>query len=241
MSENDVSSAAHEQLSRIISNTESGERLPSEPKLAEELGVSRATLREVMRTFETRGLLQRKQGVGTFVIHPTNVFESGLENLVSLETLAGKIGLEVSVGELVIEKHPAESELADLLGLEMDDPVIRISRTILTENRPVAFLIDNVPADLLAVADVREDFSGSVLDLLIQHENIPLASSRCNITAMRATSEVASALDIQRHDPLLVFSSQLYSSEGRVIDQSFSYFIPGYFKFHILRRVDERR
>lgn len=78
--ENDVSRSLHEQLSVLIAGTESGEQLPSEPKLADDFGVSRASLREAMRTFETRGLLQRQQGVGTFVIHPTHVFDSGLEN-----------------------------------------------------------------------------------------------------------------------------------------------------------------
>ncbi len=57
---NDVSRSLHEQLSLLIEETESGGQLLSEPKLAIELGVSRATLREAMRTFETRGLLQKK-------------------------------------------------------------------------------------------------------------------------------------------------------------------------------------
>src|SRR5918995_719257 len=44
-----------------------GTRLPSEPELAAELQVSRATLREALRAMELRGLLRRRQGSGTFV------------------------------------------------------------------------------------------------------------------------------------------------------------------------------
>ena len=40
------------KLAELIRNTPAGERLLSEPRLAKELGVSRATLREAMRTFE---------------------------------------------------------------------------------------------------------------------------------------------------------------------------------------------
>lgn len=238
--ENDVSKSLHEQLSVLISETESGERLPSEPRLAEELGVSRASLREAMRTFETRGLLQRKQGIGTFVIHPANVFESGLEQLVSLETLADQIGLVVSMGDLEVQRITIDNDLSEALGLPENEDVFRVSRVIQADNRPVAFLEDNLPVDVISEEEIKQHFTGSVLDLLIRRDDIPLASSKCDISAIGATSEIASALDIQRHDPLLVFSSKLYSSIGRIIDSSYSYFIPGYFHFHIVRQVGDK-
>lgn len=237
MSGNAASQSIHERLGTLIDETESGHRLPSEPELAKDMGVSRATLREAMRTFETRGLLRRKQGVGTFVIHPTNVFETGLENLVSLETIAEQIDLEVFPGELSIEHGKADKELAEHLNLEPGDPVIIVSRVILTEHRPIAFLVDTLPEDVLQPAELQTDFKGSVLDLLIERRNPPLTSSRCDINAIGATPEIARALDIQRHDPLLVFTSKLYSVRGRVIDYSHSYFLPGYFRFHIVRRI----
>ena len=46
------------QLAGLISATTPGERLLSEPELAKKMGVSRATLREAMRTFEGQGLIR---------------------------------------------------------------------------------------------------------------------------------------------------------------------------------------
>jgi GntR family transcriptional regulator len=52
-----------------------------------------------------------------------------------------------------------------------------------------------------------------------------------------ATPEVARALQVQRDDVLLLFVAYLYSNDGRVADYSFSYFLPGYFRFHVIRKV----
>src|SRR5574341_2056101 len=83
-------------LASLISKTAAGDRLPSEPELAKKLGVSRATLREAMRTFETQGLIRRRQGSGTFVVGRVPVIDAGLEVLESLETIARRIGLAVT-------------------------------------------------------------------------------------------------------------------------------------------------
>jgi GntR family transcriptional regulator len=238
--DNDVSRSLHEQLSQLIASTKSGEQLPSEPKLAEVLGVSRASLREAMRTFETRGLVERKQGIGTFVIHSPQVFESGLENLISLERIAEQIGLPVSMGDLEIKKIILDHPSAQRLELGESQEILKVSRVILADDRPVAFLEDNLPIDVLSENEVKQHFTGSVLDLLIKRDDIPLASSKCDISAMGATPELAAALDIEVNDPLLVFSSLLFSTMGRIIDSSFSYFIPGYFHFHIVRRVENQ-
>src|SRR6185369_9507117 len=97
-------------LAELIARTPAGQRLPSEPELAKQLGVSRATLREAMRSFETQGLIRRRQGSGTFVVGKVAVLDSGLEVLESLETLAKRLGLEVSVSDLNIDLVNADAE-----------------------------------------------------------------------------------------------------------------------------------
>lgn len=44
-----------------------GDRLPSEPQLAQQLGVGRSTLREAIRALSHGGVLETRQGSGTFV------------------------------------------------------------------------------------------------------------------------------------------------------------------------------
>jgi GntR family transcriptional regulator len=84
-------------LANLIAMTPPGDKLPTEPLLARQLGVSRATLREAMRAFEGQGLIRRKQGVGTFVVGQAPVIETGLEVLESIESMSERIHLKVSM------------------------------------------------------------------------------------------------------------------------------------------------
>ena len=227
-----------EALAHMISAATPGERLPSEPELARQLGVSRATLREAMRTFEAQGMLHRRQGAGTFVVHPSQVIESGLEVLESIETLASRIELPVAMGELRTERRPATPEEAKVLDLEPGAQVLCITRPILVEGHPVAYLVDVLLDNLLSPEELQQGFTGSVLDLLLKRGSPQLGNSRCDINAVTASSDIAKAMRIQRGDVLLRFEAWLYSAEGRVIDYSFSYFLPGYFRFHVVRRID---
>jgi GntR family transcriptional regulator len=227
----------HERLGQLISMTEPGDRLPSEPILARELGVSRATLREAMRTYETQGLILRRQGAGTFVVHPTQVIESGLEVLESIETMAERTGLDVSMGKLAIDHRLANNDEAKVMDLETGSNVLHLSRVILADDRPVAYLIDVVPDAYLSPMEVESHFTGSVLDLFLSMDSPVLIRSRCEINAVTAAPNVARNLCIQRGDVLLRLVGYLYGGSGEVVDYSFSYFLPGYFHFHVLRRI----
>jgi GntR family transcriptional regulator len=223
-------------LAAMIGKMEAGGRLPSEPELARRLGVSRATLREAMRTFEVQGLIRRRQGSGTFVVGRVPVIEAGLEVLESIETMAVRLGLEVSVGDLRVETVEAEGEAARELGVPIGTRLTRVRRVMIEDNRPVAYLTDNLCSTALGPEQLGHDFKGSVLDFLLQRGD-PLKVSKAAITAVAAPAEVARALQIQRGDVLLEFISKLYSTDGAVLDYSWSFFIPGYFHFHVVRRV----
>jgi GntR family transcriptional regulator len=224
-------------LAKLISSLPAESRLPSEPELARRMGVSRATLREAMRSFEGQGLIRRRQGVGTFVVAKVPVLDSGLEVLESIETLAQRTDLPVNMGELHVARAEADEDQAAALNIPVGTTLTRVGRVIYTESRPIAYLVDILPEDILAADEVEFGFTGSVLDLLLQRGDPKLAQSRTEIRAIGATSEVARALQVQRNDVLLHFVAYLYSHDGRVVDYSFSYFLPGYFRFHVIRKV----
>jgi GntR family transcriptional regulator len=232
-----LSQQLNELLSDLIAKTEPGGRLPSEPKLAKQLGVSRATLREAMRIFETQGLIHRRQGVGTFVVPPARILDTGLEVLESILTQATREGLDIRVGPFSITERTASTAEAEALDLKPGSPVMQIVWVMETPDRPVAYLIDVLPAGVLDTYNTRLAFRGSVLDLLMDSDKFSLTSSRTELSAVAAPTEIAKALGIQRGDVVLCFQAKLYTSEGQVVDYSHSYYLPGYFRFHVVRRV----
>jgi GntR family transcriptional regulator len=104
------------------------------------------------------------------------------------------------------------------------------------ENRPAAYLVDTLPESTLKADELPSDFSGSVLDFLLARGD-ELGVSRAVVSATNAVADVAKPLEIQRDDVLLVFTAQLTDLRNKVIDYSISYFIPGYFHFHVNRRI----
>lgn len=229
---------AAEELAEIIAHTAPGDHLPSEPKLSRRLGVSRATLREAMRLFEERGLVIRRQGVGTVVAEAPRVIESGLEVLESLETMAARMGMQVKMGmHESISREPSKAEV-DLFGLQPGDMIREIKRAMLTDGRPVAFLVDQLPNGAIPEALLAEHFRGSVLDLLLKHDLPGLSHARTEITSIPAPESIAQHLRVSIGDVLLCLKGCIYNEAGQVVNRSESYFLPWAFRFHVVRRFD---
>ena len=179
-----------------------GDRLPSEPKLAARLGISRPTLREALQALEEEGAIVRRHGVGTFVAEPRPVLEAGLEVLESIEHMARRGALHVDMGEVVIAERETTEDETRGLELPAVEAAVSVTRVILAEGKPVAHLTDVLPQRYLRQADLGPGFHGSVLDTLLERGWPSLSHSRTELISEAASSELAHALRIQRGAPL---------------------------------------
>jgi GntR family transcriptional regulator len=141
------------------------------------------------------------------------------------------------MGEAEIVEREVTPLEAERLQVAPGTHVLAAMRVILTGARPVAYLVDVVPADLLQKHDLGEGFSGSVLDLFIARGAPALGYARTDIITEAADLPTARKLHVQRGDMLLKLDSQLFSREGRMVDYTLSYFVPGFFHFHVVRRI----
>ena len=217
-----------------------GDQFPAESDLAEQLGISRPTLREALHHLERRGFIVRRHGVGTFVSRNPAVFESGLEVLESIAQKARRLGVETEVAHLTIRERSATPREREVLVLDDGRPgdVTVVDRVITVEREAVAYLQDVVPRQYLAPDDLREGFSGSVLDVLVRQKRVEPVTSRAQVMAEGASPSVADHLGVSEGASLLKFVSRLYGVDQAILDYSISYFIPGHFKFYVTRRVE---
>jgi GntR family transcriptional regulator, transcriptional repressor for pyruvate dehydrogenase complex len=92
-----------------------GTRLPAETELAGQLGVGRSTVREAVRALVHAGLLETRQGSGTFVVSLTEgaSFEPWLRRAAVLEVYEVREALEVQAARLAAGRRTG----ADLAAL----------------------------------------------------------------------------------------------------------------------------
>ena len=109
-----------------------GVMLPSEPQLGKQLGVSQGTARKALAELERAGLVERRQGKGTFV--PVTTPERALFHFFRLRRSDGAPVTPELVRETLRRRRPAARERA-VLG---EGPVIEIARVRALDGRPAA-------------------------------------------------------------------------------------------------------
>src|ERR671916_1913212 len=122
-----------------------GERLPPEQELSAHLGISRGTLRTALQRLEDSGEIVRRQGSGTYVGRAVSTsLDEGLEKLVSYSSLARERGVQLEVGDLTVETRPLRAETAEIFNLSTDATAMEITRVLLMDGEPGAWMRDQV-------------------------------------------------------------------------------------------------
>jgi GntR family transcriptional regulator len=239
-----------------------GDRIPPEADLVRSLGVSRATIRAAVGRLVDRGLLVRRQGSGTFLARlPERRDESGhlgikLGSSVAqpgrLETytsIAKRLGFKADSEQLRFEAGRATRDEADALELPLNGEVTRVSRVLLLDGEAAAWMIDVLPADMIPVGKVRECFSSHqmVLDLLLD-EGIPVVFSEVEVSAalLDPSQPAGRSLGLNKQTAALMLTETMYldgavSAEGRPVQWSRNFFLPGRLSLRLVRDTPANR
>jgi GntR family transcriptional regulator len=220
-----------------------GERLPSEPQLALDLGISRATLREALRLLISDGLLHRRHGVGTFVARvPTPTIDRGIDELFSLTDAIEQLGYKASVGAHRATVERASADLTAELRLPMGAELCHLRRTRLADGRPVILCDDYLPMTLLAGQGIGADAMaaevaerGSLYAWLEERLELRVDSALTRIEPVAADRETAPALRVPKGSALLRLRQTHYTPDGSAVLYSENLHNSDVIHFHVIR------
>ncbi len=213
-----------------------GELLPAEPQLAEQLGVSRSTVREALSYLEKDGLIMRKQGVGTFVAPRSAQISGGLERLASFRSVAELAGIRVETVARTVELTQADVEVAAALGVPEGSELVQLQITEAIKGRRIAYLAGWIGRKWVEPEHLAAD-EGSLLEYLSRRADVSVAYSRSVIYAIEADDRLAERLSVSKGKAVLHLVETVYTDADVPIAFFRNYFVTNGYNFKIIRRV----
>jgi DNA-binding GntR family transcriptional regulator len=190
-----------------------GTRLENEIDLADQLGLSRQTMRRAIEYLVGRGLLLRKRGIGTQVVQAKVTREVELTSL--YDDLA-KTGRNPSTTVVSFGTEPAPDALAAELGLAEGTPVYVFERLRFAGAEPLALMRNHVPEHLMRLS--AADLEAQGLYNLFRANGIIMRIAKQSIGARTATAAEARALGERKGAPLLTMERSAYDEQGRAVE-----------------------
>jgi GntR family transcriptional regulator len=216
---------------RLADNAyEAGRPLPSEPKLAEEFGVSRTTVRRALARLESEQLIVRRHGSGTFPLRAplTNAIRdqviSLFDNLATVHktTTTRLVRLaRVATPSFILERYPGFGANARLL-----------LRTRSFAGRPFALLTSHVYETLGKQLD-RERLGHKPLTMVLEELGEPPHKADQIVAAVGASLIAAQHLDTAVGSPLLAVRTVLLNRAGALIAHLEALYIPDFYEYRV--------
>lgn len=201
----------------ILARIESGEwqensRVPSENQLSEQFNCSRMTSRRALTELVEAGILERTQGLGTFVAGLKS--QSSLLNIRNIADEIKERGHGYSVQQLELTQIDAIAPIAIALGLEAGSPVYYSVLVHCEQGVPLQ-VEERFVNPTLIPEYLQQDFTKQT-----PHEYLskiaPLTEARHTVEAVVATEQIQQRLNMGGAEPCLQIIRRTWSRKGVV-------------------------
>ncbi len=213
-----------------------GDLLPSEGQLCELYRVSRSTVRSAIKSLYEFGLISVRNGVGAIVLPRAHEIPHGLDRLASIDTFATETGHRAGTADLSWNEVPADAELSKKLRIPVGDPVLVVSRLKLVDDEPAAWVIDYLPSHLVDTSDVKRRFKGSVLDVLLDDENLLVDYADSEVRPHICDEPLAKTLQRPIGTAVLYLDTTVFNVRGEPVIWGRIWLDPSHFRFALRRR-----
>jgi GntR family transcriptional regulator len=192
-----------------------GDRIPPERELAEQMQVSRMTVRQALGRLADRGLLVRERGRGTFVSEP--------KLIQSLSRLNGFYDQMISQGILPSsrllsgEEVLASAATAQVLDLRIGEPIYKVVRLRLGGGVPLALERSFFPARLVPGLLDYDLERHSIYRLMERYDARPVRATQ-SLEPVPARDQEAEALEVPAGSPLMLVERIAWDTQDRPVE-----------------------
>lgn len=204
-----------QQIEHAISSGQlgPGARLDNEISLADQFGLSRPTMRRAIQELVDKGLLVRKRGVGTQVVHGQVTRPVELTSLFDDLTRAHQSPrTTLLVNEMVV----ASETVSHFLDVPPGASVLHLRRLRFANGEPLAILENYLPEDLSDIG--RSDLEARGLYQLMRAKGVHIRVAKQRIGARAGTAEECQLLAERRGSPLLTMDRATHDDSGRPVE-----------------------
>ena len=230
----DASSPLYVQLMQKIKNSistgelKTGSRIQPEQELCSVYGVSRITVRKAITELEKEGILEKKQGKGTFVTVPA--IHRKLHAVNSFHDPCRMNGKKPSTRVLVLKTIVSGKQDVDELGVAPGSRVIETVRVHFADRVPV--ILEENHFSMAYSYLLESDLNGSLYNLLSECGAEPTQATHV-ISLKNASKQVAGLLKIEENTPVLYLHEVIYDQKGRPLHTSSQYIRGDIFAFRV--------
>jgi GntR family transcriptional regulator len=197
-----------------------GDLLPSEKDLSERYAVSRPTIRFSLHSLQDAGLVIIRNGVGAVVMPPARTASYRFDQLGSLETFGREAGKPVSSRDVEWIDGSASEMAAERLGLAVGHRVLTVRRLKVVDQTPVGWFIDSIPEGVISFDVIKDEFTGSTLDVLLDHQELDVAYEDADLEPVNLAADVADRLGVKHGTAALFVDAVTWSVHGQPLQWS---------------------
>lgn len=228
--------ALYQQVSQdILEQVQSGalqigEKLPPEKQYAEELGISRSTLRLAFAELERAGVLKRRKRAGTQIVadRPKPKFNMSTTGIHELLSLGRDTELTVTGTRTVpTEEIPLLEGNASETGHWLE---VSGTRSLAGESRPFNVNHVYVPARYAGIGPLLGKRETSIFNAIEVNFGISVGRVSQTAKAIACPPEEATILGLPKGAPVLQIVAQLYERKGGLMEVSIAIFDPERFQ-----------
>ena len=195
-----------------------GQLIPKEVDLAEQLNVSRPTVRHAIRNLVQGGYLERRKKRGTIVTQ-TKIKQQFTHVIESYNTEIQNNGLVAKTQVLNFSTEKASDEVAEALTIKPNTEVYKLVRLRSADNKPVLFVITYLP--IAQLPDLQKiDFTHHSLYSELAKAGLEITHVSRKIEVHPATEEEAQLLETDIKAPIFYFHTIGFTKDHRALEYS---------------------